>query len=336
MKIKKEYIILVVVIVALSLYLYMRSSDKTHYELPKITQIIGKDLSTIEVSQKGSTFVLNKKDEKWEIGAEGYPTENNKVKKIVDAVENLSLTDLVSESKNYSLYDLNDDIKIHVKAWTGDKVCREFDIGKTASSYNHTFVKLADNPNVFLASDNFRNEFNQTVEKLRSKIVMEFDKKDIHGLQITRGDKTMVLSLTIPPVEVNPVIDKNKPVQDENKPIQNKKDKPPEQKEPIWQTGDGTKADKSKINALLSTISKLSCDQYIEGKKKEDFTKPVYTLLLKGPQEYSIAVYEKADKDAKEFPAVTSENSYPFFLQESQANNIMKAPEDLLLKPEKE
>ena len=34
MKIRKEYIILIVVIVALSLYLFLRKQDRAHYKVP--------------------------------------------------------------------------------------------------------------------------------------------------------------------------------------------------------------------------------------------------------------------------------------------------------------
>ena len=40
MKVKKEYIILAVVIIALSVYLVMRTSDRTQYELPDIPPVV--------------------------------------------------------------------------------------------------------------------------------------------------------------------------------------------------------------------------------------------------------------------------------------------------------
>ena len=39
MKLKKEVLILVVIIAGLSLYLAMRSKDRTHFELPHISSV---------------------------------------------------------------------------------------------------------------------------------------------------------------------------------------------------------------------------------------------------------------------------------------------------------
>ena len=45
MKVKKEYLILGVVIAALAVYLYQRSSDRTHYTLPQPPALAAADVA---------------------------------------------------------------------------------------------------------------------------------------------------------------------------------------------------------------------------------------------------------------------------------------------------
>ena len=47
MKVKKEYIILALVIIALSVYLAMRTSDRTHYKLPDVPPVVAKEISKL-------------------------------------------------------------------------------------------------------------------------------------------------------------------------------------------------------------------------------------------------------------------------------------------------
>ena len=61
MKIKKEYIILVIIIIALSLYLILRNPNRTFYELPEIPSVSGKNISKIEIAKTKSAIVLNKR-----------------------------------------------------------------------------------------------------------------------------------------------------------------------------------------------------------------------------------------------------------------------------------
>ncbi|MCP4718898.1 MAG: DUF4340 domain-containing protein, partial [Desulfobacteraceae bacterium] len=191
MKIKKEYIILAGVIVALSLYLVFYESDKTNYELPQIPDIEKKSITKIEVVKADSTIVLNKKDDTWSIAPKGYPVDSKKIDSMLDVLDKLTVTDMISDKKSYERYDLNDDKKISVKASDGDTLKLAFDIGKTAPSYRHTFVKLKDDSKVYYATENFRSKFDETTDKLRDKEVLSFNKNDIQAFSITKAKKEM-------------------------------------------------------------------------------------------------------------------------------------------------
>ena len=163
MKIKKEYLILLLVIVALSAYLFMRKEDRSLYELPVLPEVSKKEISKIEILKGNTGMVLNKKDEKWYIAPQNYPADGNLVDGMLAELETLTVTTLVSESGDYQRYDLGDDKKITVKAWDGEKLLRNFEVGKAASSFRHTFVKLAEDNRVYHARNNFRNTFDKTV-----------------------------------------------------------------------------------------------------------------------------------------------------------------------------
>ncbi|MEA1949242.1 MAG: DUF4340 domain-containing protein [Thermodesulfobacteriota bacterium] len=318
MKIKKEYFILAGVMVALILYLVLHRSNRTHYKLPDITVVSGKQISKLEVGKADKTLVLNKKDNTWHIGVKGYPADSAKVKNMLDVIEKLTLTALVSESKNYVRYDLTNDKKITVKAWQEKTLSREFDIGKAAATYQHTFVRLATDPNIYHARGDFRRKFDQTVDELRDKTVLLFTQKDIREISLTKDKKTMILSQK----KVSEQEGKKKYKQD-------KTSKEPETKI-VWQNTDGKKVDKERVKSLLSFLNRLECETYINDVKKDDLKNPTYAVALKGDKEYSLSVFAKKDKDAKTYPAISSENDYPFLLSDSQVNSIKSKIEDIM------
>ncbi|RZB37572.1 MAG: hypothetical protein SRB2_01116 [Desulfobacteraceae bacterium Eth-SRB2] len=323
MKIKKEYFILAGVMVALILYLVLHRSDRTHYKLPDMTKVSGKQISKLEVGKADKTLVLNKKDNTWHIGSKEYPADSAKVKKMLDVIEELNLTALVSESKNYVRYDLTHDKKIAVKAWQGKTLSREFDIGKAATTYQHTFVRLATDPNVYHAIGNFRREFDQTVDELRDKTVLSVTEKDIREITLTKDKKTMILS--------------QKQVSEQEGKKKDKKGKT--SKEPeikiVWQDAEGKKVDKEKVESLLSVLNRMECESYINDVKKDDLKNPTCDVVMKGNKEYSLSVFAKKDKDAKTYPAISSENEYPFLLSDSQVDTIKTKIDELLEVKEK-
>lgn len=321
MRIKKEYLLLVVIIIALSLYVILRNPDRTHHQLPQLPSLDHKSVSKIEISRADESVVLEKKNDQWRITPKGYLANDDMVSTMLDAMEQMTVTALVSESKSYERYDLGDDKKLSVKAWSGQTLKRNFDVGKTASSFRHTFVKLDGDTRVYHVRGDFRRGFDKTTDDLRDKTVLSFDKNDIQEIHLTKGDDaTVILSRVQAPVQASG---------DESPDGPSTQDSLPTQETTVWQTAEGKQADQAQIDQLLNTLSSLRCENYIDDKTKEDLSNPIFLLQLKGQEEYTLSLFEKNDKD-ENYPAISSENDYPFVLRQWQANNIMKKPETLL------
>lgn len=321
MKVKKEYLILALIIAGLLVYLFMRERDRTLYELPVLPEVTKKEITKIEITKGKTSIVLNKKDERWYIGSRQYPADQNKIKAMLDVFEDLTLTTPVSESQNYVRYELNDENKINAKAWQADKLRRDFDIGKTASTFRHTFVKIAEDDRVFHARNNFRNAFDQAAENLRDKVVLSFQISDISGIEIKKEQTALTLTRTPTPVQDPP--DKNGQADSTTSQSVNV----------VWQSADGKTGDDTKINRLLSSLSNLRCEKFIENRQKEDFTAAVSTIQVKGAQNYSLSIFAKLSEEDSNYPAISSGSDYPFLLSQNTVGRIMKSPEDLLEKP---
>jgi hypothetical protein len=322
MKLKTEYVILAVLIAALSLYLMLRSPDKTHYRLPDLPDISKADISKIEISKAGASIVLKKSGNQWQILPQGYPADMDRIKAMLQTIDTLTLTALVSESKNYDRYGLDDNEKITVNAWQEETRLRKFDVGNAASSFRHTFVKIDGDHRVYHARQNFRQEFDQTVDNLRDKTVFSFKPEDIHEIQIVRDRQSVLLTRKQVPVKLT--AEQKKQPQDSAIP----------KIETRWQGPGDEKVDESKLRDMLTALSHLKCEKYIYDKKKTDLTNPVHTLLLKGAQDYMLSIFSKTDENNNHHPATSSENDSAFELSDWKAKKIMLPPNEILKKPE--
>jgi hypothetical protein len=314
MKIKKEYIILALVIVALSIYLVMRTSDRTQYELPDIPRLEAKEISKLQITRDKAVIVITKKDEKWYMGPEAYPADGSQIEKMLSAIENLTLTALVSESKNYNLYDLDAGKKINVKAWQADKLERDVDLGKTAPSFRHTFVKLAGDERVYHARGNFRNNFDHEADALRDKLVLTLNTAEIKQIQMTKEQQSLTLNKRQAPVEVKAEADAKQGETTQ------------EADQPLWQSADGRPVDEAVVEQILNTVANLRCEKYINDRRKDEFTSPLYTLQMQGAQAYSLSIFAKTDEKDTNYPAVSSGSDYAFLLTDSQVERLMKDP----------
>jgi hypothetical protein len=328
MKQKKEYIVLVIVIVALALYLVLRKSDSTHYQMPQLAELTPKQISRIEVKAKDKSLELYKKDDRWYVGSKPYLADNKKVGEMLDVLVALKVTALVSESANYIRYDLSDDKKITLKAWAGDQLKRELEIGKVANTFQHTFIKLPKDRSVYHGRGNFRRNFDVNLDQLQDKTVFFFDKSKITEVVIQSGGKSLIATKS----EISKGAS-DQPAGNQGDAI--KRENPHEDKKTVWQAADGKKVDESELNSLFSILSGLSCERYIENRKKEDFKDPIFKVRLKGIKAHTLSIFDKRDKKANEYPAVSSENSDPFILSNWTADKILKYPAKILEKVDK-
>lgn len=320
MRVKKEYIILAVVIIALAAYLILRKTDRTLYQLPVIAKVASQSISKIQITKGGNTITLNKKDDQWYLAPEGYAADGNKVKGMLDVLSKLSLSALVSQTKDYIRYELDDAKKITVKAWQADKLVRNFDIGKTAASFRHTFVKLADDDRVFQARESFRSRFNESKADLRDRTVLAFKPSDINAIEIVKNKKSSRFVR-----KPQPAKEKTPAKKDTSKTAS------PQPVPTSWQANDGRRADPAAVQRLLAQLSNLKCEKFIEHRQKTQFADPIYTLHLNSTgHNYVLSVFAKSKKKDATHPAISSASAYPFLLSDSQTERILKLSAQLV------
>jgi uncharacterized protein (DUF1499 family) len=320
MKIQREYIILAAVICILILILIVSSGrNKMSYKLPSLDEIESDSFSQFEINTKKDSVLIQRSQDDWLIMPQQYKADPDKVNEMLDVIGNLTLTELVSDKKNYSRYELDEENRIQVKAFSDDELVREFYIGKASSTYSHTYVRIAHSSHVFHARDSFRSTFEQNVSELRDKSVMEFLQEEITGLILKGEFGTLGFKKQMRQIEPE---EKEQEGQEEN-------EVSPPKEEGVWLTQDEKEAKASEINSLLSKLSNLNCDSYMDEQEKENLKNPVYTIVAIGAKDYKLEIYTKKEEE-EEYPALSSENVYPFWLTKWTAESLMKKPEDIL------
>lgn len=325
MRIKKELIILIAIIIALSIYLTLRNRDRTRYVLPELPALSSKEVSKIEVSRKASSFTLEKKDNQWVIPPKAYPADMIIVNNMLEMLEKLTITTLVSESKSYERYGLDEDNRVSVKAWADGTLKRDFDIGKEGPSSRLTYIRLSGDHRVFHATEDFRWKFDQKISELRDSEVLSFDREKINKIEIARKGTSLILSRQQTPA------DDNKQVVDEGA-----KERTQGEDRPVWTNAEGRVANQETVDEILKMLSELSCEKYIEeDDKKIDSGEPEYFFRLTADKEYTLSVFAEDTKEGGMFPAISSGSKYSFMLSKENIEKITRDPFEEKKEPEK-
>jgi len=299
---KKEYLILVALILILGAYLLFYKGNKNNYVLPEIAKIDISKITQLVVTKNKEPIKFMKKEKSWVVTNKEYLADSSAVENMLDTLKNLKLSALVSLKQDLRRYELDDENQIQVKAMNGQKLIFEFTMGKTAPSFNHTFVRMAADKNVYHANGSFRSFFDKTVEDFRDKKVMEFKETSINQLIMEKDgiSKTLV----------------------------SKKDKA--EKDITWHADDGTSVDKEAVSTLLSAVSFLKCEKYLSdpAKNKLEKEKPLCKIHLKNKKSMDLTLFKIDTQDT--LMGISSMNEHAFALSQFTGKEIVSTIETLL------
>ncbi len=331
MKIKKEYMILLGIIAVLVIYLIFGTGrSKMSYAIPDLKSLDQSEITRIEVIQADRSLTLAGEGDVWKIQPQEFLADPVKIQDMLKTIAELRLTDLAAESQDFQRYDLDEDSRITVKAFKADEMLRQFDIGKTPSTYRHTFVRMADDTKVYYAKESFRSRFEIEINDLRDKGVMEFDKNEISEIRITQANETLVfVKKAVPaPQEAGET-------EAEGEAVTEPPPEPPADQE-AWVTSDGRTGDKADLDTILSELSDLRCDEFLEEGSPDQDQEPVFSVTVKGAKDFTLRIFPKQDTESGSYPALSSESSYPFLLSTYKAERIIKKKKDLFPEEQEE
>ncbi len=302
-KTKLQIIILISIIIIGAVYLFFSNSNKM-YELPEYETINPDEITKLTVQKQDNTNTFQRSDNKWVIMPDGYEADPDIMNNILVVISELTLTELISTSGQYNKYELDDDSKTTVTAYNGDEIIRQFDIGRESSSYQHTFLKRINDPDIYQARGNLVEIFNKETDELRDKSVLSFNTEDILIINVKMQDGTEItLNKAFIPAE-------------QNEDTQTEDPQPEPFEVSVWQTADGAEFKTSELDNMVMSLASLKCSSYAE--EGIEPPEPLFTITLKGTTEYNLTVYSKIEDN---YMASSSMNNYIFYLSSWQVEN---------------
>ncbi|MCG8687643.1 MAG: DUF4340 domain-containing protein [Desulfobacterales bacterium] len=315
---KKEYLILILIIIGLSAYLVLKKDNQVHYELPVLPQVDTETIDRIQITKADRSIMLNKTENTWTLNEDKYPADKAAVDDILDTIKELTLSALVSEAGDLARYELDDANAVKVKVFSKDALKREFSIGKAAPSFNHTFVMVDGTKQILQADKSFRNHFDKSVGDLRDKLVLEFEPGEIKKITLEKQGTLMTL---IPASQSNGDSDDDK--SGSNETTEDKKNSG-------WVFEDGTAADKETIDDLLSSLSHLECQSFLDQDRARELKKetPLCKITLENKETLGLNLFKQ--EGTEDMAGISKSSPYAFTLAGYKTGDIVSYVDKLL------
>ena len=308
---KKEIIILLIVIAALSGYLVLRKTDHTNYEVPELEKLAAADVDRMEIKEGETLLLFEKKEGDWAVDIEGFPGKKEEIEREVKVASELALTTLVSESKSYGRYNLDDSKGKKVSLFQGETLLRSFSVGKAAPSSQHTFVVVGDDTNVYHARGNLSNQFVTIADRYIDKKVFDMELQEINGISVTLDGKTVAAKRS----------------------TQQTGEGDAATTQTTWVDETGAPLGKSKVDNLVATLSTLTCDSWLAPTGQSTPEEAIITIVTDRP--HTLTLFEATEnEEGEEQTAKASDKSFSFKLSTATWNNL-KNGMDAMLQNEK-
>ena len=309
MELKREYIVLsIIIVVLLGVFVWVsftKSAGVIRYKLPTVA---GLDKESIDKmvfeSRERSITMMKTEDGGWVIMPDRFPADPSKTGSMLSAIAGLRITELISKQQAYDRYDLDNDGRMELTAYSGENVVRNFYIGKTSSTSSHTYVTLSGDPNIYGAQGDLRTLFDKEVDELRDKEIMSFNRQEISEIVLETKGETVIITKEM------------------RTPQGAEEGAAPEE---VWMANVSTvPVPENTINDILGTMSGLVCEEFIKDAAKAEYEEktPMYRITARGNKDYVLTIFDHPGDN--KYPAYSSVSDYPFLLIGWKTTRMMK------------
>lgn len=272
----------------------------------------------INISSRDYSLNLVRKGGNWLVNEQQYPGDPGLIGSLEKKARDFKLLDLVSDKGYYDKYDLNDEKGVRVVIKGSGKVLRTILIGKTGSTNNHSYVRVNDSKEIYLASGIMKNDFALKTDDVRSKEIITLDKNIVKSLVINYGGKKYEFY----PVEAT--------AGESGK----EEDKVPKKPSVEWKCKgyEKLKLRENAVSEFLNLFSPLRAASYPENADRKNSGRILCTVNIEaGGKKTELVIFDKKENDMNY--AASSESPYIFTLGSWQTEKLyIKSINDLTVK----
>jgi hypothetical protein len=291
--VRPVYLVLGLVIVGLALAVALRSRDRVRYRLPQPAAVKMDDMTKITVERFAGAVELEKREGIWRIVPEGYKADAAVVSPMVNALANLELLALVSESSSYARYELDEGSRMKITAYVGSVVAREVEVGKEDTGGRTSYVKLPGDIRVYTTRQNLRELFDKEKDKLRDMAVLTFAAGGAVQVTVRRGAEALTLDRVTETVE--------------------------DRETTLWRSTAGVAWDQDRVDRLLRTLASLRAQRY--GESGEEIGPERLSVFVK-TEDGTGHTFAAHDKVESSYAALSSQSDYPFYVAQYQYDDV--------------
>lgn len=193
------------------------------------------EVDKIEVINSGKTQELSKTGGQWLVSSAGNAkADQTAVSEFLENIKEMTKKEIASANPDKARnFEVSEEKGVQIKLYKGENQLADFFVGKAGPDFNSTYVRAANEDNVYATEGYVRMYFDKS--DFRDLIILNFDKEKVSEMVIEKSGSDSVIL---------------------------------QKKDGAWKAEwyDKFEMDEDKVNSLLSSLSKLKAKDIITDK----------------------------------------------------------------------
>jgi len=145
-----------------------------------------------------TTTTLQKRNDLWYVDTdkENYPADPQLINEAIKTLQALKKINLASRKKGkHALFQVKEKMGMEVSLFDQENTeLARLIVGKNGPDFFSTYIRKADENEVFLYERYLKGHYDKSVSNWRDKKIFDFDAEEVTEIKITKEEETIVLS----------------------------------------------------------------------------------------------------------------------------------------------
>ena len=186
--VKKSVVSIIIFILLVIIYLFVEHHEKSMIAPKSIDNFLGIDTSEVDmivIKKLGGAVTLSRTGDTWYLmGKDVHHADMNAVGQLLSAISGLRVGNAISDNPaNQLKFQVDTLTGSTLELYSGDHILSAIVIGKMAD-YTHTYVRLRDKHEVYLAEGMLTYLFNRPPSSWRDHTILSLNTEDVQSVEI--------------------------------------------------------------------------------------------------------------------------------------------------------
>jgi hypothetical protein len=191
---KKQYLAIAILAALIVIYLVVQKRETSMTAPESKTDVLDVDTSAVNkvvLKRLGGAITLSRAGGAWYlVEDQSYKADTASVRQLLETIAGLTVGNVISDNPgNQMTFQVDTLTGQTVELYTGDRLLSSFVVGKMATDFRHTYIRLSGKDEVYLAEGMLSRSLSKNPTNWRDKTIVDIPAANVQQVEFKFGNE---------------------------------------------------------------------------------------------------------------------------------------------------